>query len=166
MKLYVVLDEENQLVAICEEKKIIKQFIKERNKNYSFIKIKDNDMINKLLIDFDDLYLEYDDITNRVFTRIEFKLIKDFILEEKYRIKSLLNSLEFILSNYKLDKKTKSLIKQVNTRLSSLTNKDNFFKAIGVKDFIKNIYFNKAFVKLYKDISTTLKDKFYIFINK
>lgn len=166
MKLYVIFNQlDNNIIALSEDKKISYMYLlQNKNKNYQLSKIKNEKMIEKISIIYDDLFIE--EFEDFYMTTKEYKIIYKKIEEEKDRIKTMIEDLLFMISNYNFSlKELKSIKKTVNI-LRKNSKKEKFYLLIMIKDFILNLLGlkNKNIQKLFESIELSDKDYYNIII--
>lgn len=154
------------MLGITEEKKDAEAYKKEKKFPYPIIKIKENDVVNDLMIQFEDLYIEHDDVLDLVLTRVELKLVYDILEEEKYRLLTTSSDLEHYIRNYSLSKKEKSVLKEARSIVKSCVKKKSLKKVIDIQYFIELMKRSKNMASTLRTRVNDLQEKIYIFINK
>lgn len=167
MKLYCIVNlDESQVLGITEDKKDAEAYKKEKNFPHPIIKIKEDDVINDLMMQFEELYIEHDAVLDLVLTRVELKLVYDILEEEKYRLLTTSSDLQHYISNYSLSKKEKSVLKEARSIVKSCVKKRSLKKVIDLHYFIELMKRSKSMANTLKARANDLQDKIYIFINK
>jgi len=167
MKLFVVFDSINdEIVAISEDKKTSYMYLLQNDeKNYQLTKVKDEKMIEKISILYDDLYIE--EFEGFYMTHKEYKQIDKKIEEEIDRVKNVLYGLTFMIDNYKFKEKERKAIKKTIKILKKNTVKEKFYVLIMIKDFIIDLLGirNKSIKKLFESINSMDDEYYYIIID-
>ena len=166
MKLYVIFNQlDNNIIALSEDKKISYMYLlQNKNKNYQLSKIKNEKMIEKISIIYDDLFIE--EFEDFYMTTKEYKIIYKKIEEEKERIKLMIEDLLFMINNYNFSLKELKSIKKTINILRKNSKKEKFYLLIMIKDFILNLLGlkNKNIQKLFESIELSDKDYYNIII--
>ena len=166
MKLYVIFNQlDNNIIALSEDKKISYMYLlQNKNKNYQLSKIKNEKMIEKISIIYDDLFIE--EFEDFYMTTKEYKIIYKKIEEEKDRIKTMIEDLLFMINNYNFSLKELKSIKKTINILRKNSKKEKFYLLIMIKDFILNLLGlkNKNIQKLFESIELSDKDYYNIII--
>lgn len=101
-KLFIIVDR-GLIRAITEEKKIARRFIQERSNSNMYIeKITKSRVINKILLENEDLYITEEPILGILITEKESKYFVDEIYNEISRLRCALRDLKLIRDKYNL----------------------------------------------------------------
>jgi hypothetical protein len=169
MKVFVIIQQDTgKVVAVSESKKDTVNYMLSKGfkeTEYFFTKIKNSATANELLINFDDLYLEHDEMLDMVLTRVELQMIHDIISEERGMLKSTIHDLEHYLKNYSFSKKEKSILLKAHKILESSTKKKKLRKIIDLDNFIGFITKSKNIADVFRDKLHETKEKMFLFIN-
>lgn len=165
MKLFVVFNpKNNDIIALSEDKKAAYMYILQNEmKKYQLSKIKDEKMIDKLFILYEDLIIE--EFEDFFMTAREYRQIDKKIKEEHDRINNVIYDLLFMEENYKFSEKEKKVINKTIKILRRNSKKEKFYVLIMVRDFIIDLLGirNKNIQRLFKSIES-LDDEYYTII--
>lgn len=101
-KLFIVVDR-GLIRAITEEKKIANRFVEERSNSQLYVeKITKGKIINKILLENEDLYITEEPILGILITEKESKYFVDEIYHEISRLRSTLRDMMLIRDKYNL----------------------------------------------------------------
>jgi len=161
MKLFVILENQKDIVAISEEEEDVARFIIARNLKYTYIRVKGK-VAEQIAIQYDDVYLEHDPKLDVVATRIEHKVLQEVIQSEKYRIMNTSEDLRHYISDYKLDKKSKSTLKKALAIMESMEKTKRLRKVIEIENFVGFLNRSKHVFELFTNKVMETADKMYI----
>jgi hypothetical protein len=169
MKIYAIIQEATgKVIAISESKEDTAMYMLEKNfpeNDYFITKVKNDKLSNAMMIDFDDLYLEFDKELDMVLTRVELQMIYDIIGEERGRIRSAIVDIEHFVKNYSLSKKEKKVLKNAHEILNSAKKKKNLRHVLDLGQFIDYVTKSRNIADVFRDKLHDMKEKMYLFIN-
>lgn len=163
MKLFILLDSNGVISGISESKDDIKMYKnKKRFANHQIHTIKDEDMINELLLHYEELYIEnYEDI-GLVLTRAESLVIEDILGEEKQRMKSVNSDLKHFIQNYDLKKNEKQALKEALKVIKKVNKTKRLTKTLKLDGFVQV----HSSTKKIKDRLASTAKQMYVFITQ
>lgn len=170
MSVYVLIESKtNEVKAICEDKKIMEKYIKNKKydleNDYFFIKVKKEEHVNDILVNYSNLYLYHDSYLDAILTEDEINLSISFLEEEKQRLSLLSKDLQFIIDNYELSNKEKRKLSSALKTINKIKKKKKLKKILGVDKFSKFIETNKSINNFVKPKLDYLKQKIFVFAN-
>lgn len=166
MKLFAIIhNESGEITAIAESKKLIKLYFERKSFdpiNYSIYSIKEEDIINTMLIHFDELYIEHHEDIDLVLTRAEYTVIEEIIGEEIYKVRQTKINLQHFLDNYDLKSSEVNVLKDAVNVVKKISKRKRFTKLIQLDKFVA---VHSPLDKIRERLSMTAS-KLYIFINR
>ena len=165
MKLFVILHK-GEVVAISEEKKDVVNFMKAKKfgPDHILTKVKGK-TAERVILDFEDLYLEHDEKLDMVLTRMELRILDDIIGEEKSRIATTIADLKHYLRNYKMSKKEKSVLKKALKIMESTKKTKRLKKTLKLDEFFGIMGRSKGLIESFRQRISDMADKLFIFVN-
>lgn len=154
MKLLVLINlYTNEVIAMSESKKDMQAYYRDKNfdNTYVIIKVKKEKDINVLLYEYEDLYLEHDELFNKVLTRAELKVLEDQLMDEKSRIVNTIKDIEHFVHAYSLSNEQKKTLIDARETLLNVKKKKNIFKILRLDYFLQ-------FIQKQKRISVILNE--------
>lgn len=127
-----------KIVAISEIKEDVIMYMIQNEldiESHSIIKVKD-EKAEKVCINFDELYVNYDMDIKRYLTADEAKVINFAFNEEKSKLLDTISNLEHVISYYKINKKSKKQLIKTHQILYSILEDRKLKKKIKLTEFV------------------------------
>lgn len=139
MKLFVLYNPtDERIIAFSDNKKLIYSYIIQNNfTDYLVSKIKDQNMIDKLIIVEENLLLQ--EFEGFILTTGEIKVVNKMLSEEKQRLIFTISDLSHMVENYNFSKKERKNIEKTINILKYSTTSERFYIILMIKDFIRQI---------------------------
>lgn len=167
MNIYVIYEISNhKIVGFSEHKEDVLQYILVKNlsdEKFKFTKVKKK-MAERIMLDFEDLYIEHDEELDMVLTRIEHAIVNDILEEERSRLRTTIADLEHYISNYSYSKKEKSILLKAHKIVSSTRKKKKLKHVIQLDNFVGFLTRSKNIFDMFRERLHTVSEKMMIFI--
>lgn len=154
MKVFIIYNNKsNTVMAITEDKKLAEIYVDQnnwKNDQYQIVKIV-GDTANRCLIDYDELYLEFDDDIDKVLTQAESEIIGRILQEEQSRIDDTLKDIHHYLTNYQLKPKERTVLEEANDTLQKLKKKKHIRRAVNINTFVHLMTNDKHFIDVIRE---------------
>lgn len=148
-KLFVVV-ERGYIVAITEDKKTAKRFIKERSRvDLDYVRVNKRKDIDKIIIDNDDKFITEEPLLNILITEAESKYFLEEVYNEIYRLKSVMRDLEYIRKKYDLPEDIDKHIKKGIEGLVKITKPKIFGEVFGLEVLTRALTSNNKLLERY-----------------
>lgn len=166
MKLFVIIhNQSGEITAIAESKKLTKMYFERKSFdpiNYSIYAVKEEDIINAMLIHYDELYIEHHEDIDLILTRAEYTIIEEIIGEEIYKVRQTKINLQHFLDNYELKSSESKVLKEALAIVKKISKRKRFTKLIQLDKFVA---VHSPLDKIRERLAMTA-NKLYIFINR
>lgn len=162
MVIWVILNtNRNAVMAITEDQAEGEKYIevKRLGDECSFFYVK-GDRAEKLALDYEDLYLEYDPVLNLVMTRAERNLVAEIISSRRDEIETMLAILPSLAKGLSWRPKETKLILKLHKLLMEKSEPKEFRKLLDLKKFVRSLGRGKTDADLYqKKVEETTSNK-------
>lgn len=142
MIIWALINDRGNIIAITEEHADVVEYLIVRRfpDSYFITEITNKNIIEKLLIEYDNLYLEHDELMDFIGTRDEQKIIDGILREESSRLSMVIKDLSFIKNNYDLDREDIDTLRRTLHILKEIDKPKKFRKIFRLKDVFDMIF--------------------------
>ena len=139
VKLYVIYDNKDKILAITENELLLEYFILQADLYDNRIeKIKSEKKFNKLMVKYNDLLLE--EVEGFAVREKETKYIEEIIQTTKYQIQYTMNCLKHINNDCIMSFEEHGILKDAISVLKKNTKNKNINEFINIRVFIRQLY--------------------------